>query len=109
LDRDRLDYARILVSTTSLEVIRTEASVMIDGVLFDFQIIEEWGLALGEDACLLDDEEVQDEDCHECPDIHADVVRHGDVNAIVDQLVADCEEEVCKRDSRQVSLASKEQ
>lgn len=34
-DRDRFDYARILLSMTSLEVIGTKASIMIDGVLFD--------------------------------------------------------------------------
>lgn len=96
MNRDRFDYARILVSTTLLEIIRTEASVMIDGVRFDFQIIEEWGCALGEGACLLDDEEVKEEDFHECPEIHVDVVGHGDVDAIVDQLTADWEAEVCK-------------
>jgi len=31
LERDRFDYARILLSTTSLEVINTEAQIMVDG------------------------------------------------------------------------------
>lgn len=96
LDRDRFDYARILLSTSSLEIIKTEACIMIDGVLFDFQIIEEWGFALGEDACLFDDEEGQDVDSHECPDIHDDVVACGDFDALVNHLTTDFEEEVSK-------------
>jgi len=56
LDKERLDYARVLIATTSLEVITDYAKMVVDGVLFEFKIIEEWGFALGEDACLFDEE-----------------------------------------------------
>ena len=39
MDRDRFDYVRILRSTTSLEIINSAAQIMVDGLLFDFQII----------------------------------------------------------------------
>jgi len=102
-DRDRFDYARILLSTTSLEVIRTEASILIDGVLFDVQIIEEWGCTRVEDACLLDDEEVQYEECQECPEVHAEGVGNGDIDAIVNHLTADWEDVVGEQAHRQKS------
>lgn len=57
MDRDRFDYARILLSTFSLDIIKTEAQIMVDGVLFNLHIIEEWGFSMGEDACLFDEEE----------------------------------------------------
>jgi hypothetical protein len=47
LDKVRFDYARVLISTTSLEILNTEAKVMVDGEVFDFHIIEEWGFLLG--------------------------------------------------------------
>ncbi|MCI18222.1 sulfate transporter [Trifolium medium] len=56
VERDRLDYARILIATSALEVVKCVEKVMIDGELIEVKIIEEWGLALGEDACLFDNE-----------------------------------------------------
>jgi len=61
VDRDRFDYARILVSTSSLEIINTKVCVMVDGVLVDCHIIEEWGFSLGEDAYLFDEEDSQND------------------------------------------------
>jgi len=57
LDKGRLDYARVLISTSSLDVIKANATIMLDGKIFDFQIVEEGGFLVGEDACLSDDEE----------------------------------------------------
>jgi len=41
VEKERLDYARVLISTTSLEVTNTGANIMVDGVIFYFKIIEE--------------------------------------------------------------------
>lgn len=49
-DKDGLDYARVLVATSSLDVINVYAKVVVDGVLLYFKIIKEWGFTLGEDA-----------------------------------------------------------
>ena len=54
--KDRFDYARILLATSSLEVLNISKSILIDGELVELKIIEEWGFAIGEDACLLDDD-----------------------------------------------------
>ena len=86
LERDRFDYARILLSTNSLEVINTEAQIMVDGVLFNFKIIEEWGYSLGEDACLLDEEQDFDEASSELPEAHVEDVDCGDVDVLVNHF-----------------------
>jgi len=56
-----------------------------------------------EDACLLDDEEVQYEECQECPEVHAEGVGHGDIDAVVNHLTTDWEDVVGKQESRQKS------
>jgi hypothetical protein len=56
--KDRLDYARVLIATTSLAVIKKVENVLVDGSLEVVQIIEEWGYELGDDACLLEDDSV---------------------------------------------------
>jgi len=86
VDRDRFDYARVLLSTTSLDIIHSGAQVLIDGVLFDLQIIEEWGYSLGEDACLLDDEESQDDASSGTPEEHVDVLGTEDVNELLQHI-----------------------
>ena len=62
LDKVRFDYAHVLISTSSLDIIKSAAMVMVVGSIFEFQFIEEWGFSLGEDACLGDDEESQADD-----------------------------------------------
>jgi hypothetical protein len=56
--KDRFDYARVLLATSSLDVINFVEKVLIDGQLVELKIIEEWGYAIGEDACLLEEEDV---------------------------------------------------
>jgi hypothetical protein len=52
--KDRFDYARALLATSSSEIINFSKRILIDGVMVDLKIIEEWGFAIGEDACLLE-------------------------------------------------------
>jgi len=59
---------------------------MIDGVLFDFQIIEEWDFALGEDACIIDEEEPQDYASSEMHGEHNECTSSGDVDALLHHL-----------------------
>ena len=89
LDRDRFDYARVLVSTSSLDIIKHEASVVVDGVLFEFKIMEEWGFSLGEDACLIDDEASQADDRSEMPEDLDTGFGGGDVDDLLNTLSAD--------------------
>ncbi|GAU28487.1 hypothetical protein TSUD_294900 [Trifolium subterraneum] len=60
MERDRLDYARVLVATSSVEVINYTANILIDEVLVEIKFLEEWGLNLGEDACLVEEEVKQE-------------------------------------------------
>jgi len=86
LGKERLDYARVLASTSSLEILNLNTSVLIDGVLSKLNIIEEWGFSLCEDACLIDDDansvevnsnfEVQHDNAGDC----------GDVNDLIQKL-----------------------
>jgi len=55
LERERFDYARVLVSTPSLDIISVVDKLLIDGVLMEVKIVEEWGFSIGEDACLFEE------------------------------------------------------
>ena len=88
LDRDRFDYARILVATNSLDVIKQEASIVVDGVPLEFKIIEEWGYSVGEDLCLVDDEASQADDRFEMPEDFDTGFGGRDVDELVNTLSA---------------------
>ncbi|MCI78834.1 sulfate transporter, partial [Trifolium medium] len=55
-DKDRLDFARVLVATSDLEIVNKVETVLVDGIMVEVKIVEEWGYALGEDTCLFEDE-----------------------------------------------------
>jgi len=52
VDKARLDFARILVSTTQLDIVNTTSEFSIDGCAYVIKLMEEWGCNLGEDAFL---------------------------------------------------------
>jgi len=52
LASQRFDFARVLVFTSSFEVINMTDHISIDGVFVEIKIIEGWGFNLGEDVCL---------------------------------------------------------
>jgi hypothetical protein len=54
--KERLDYARVLLATPALTVIKKEEHLLVDGCLVEIKIIEEWGYDLGDDACLLEND-----------------------------------------------------
>ncbi|MCH84567.1 sulfate transporter, partial [Trifolium medium] len=58
LDRERFDYARVLVATSSMTILNASEVLLVDGVKVEVKIIEEWGFNVGEDACLFEREEV---------------------------------------------------
>jgi hypothetical protein len=55
LERDRFDYARVLISTPSLEVINVSAHLLVDDSVVEIKMIEECSFNLREDACLEED------------------------------------------------------
>ena len=86
IDKVCIDYARVLISTSTLDIINTGAKVMVDGALFDFKIVEEWGFSLGKDACLGDDEESQGDDESRQDGVHDEVAASGDVDNLLNHL-----------------------
>lgn len=54
MDRDRFDYARILIATSSLEVVDCVEKISVDGEVVEIRIIEEFGFNIGDDVCLYD-------------------------------------------------------
>ena len=52
VDKARLDFARLLVSTPNIEIVNKSLEFFIDGTKFDIKLVEEWGCLLGEDALL---------------------------------------------------------
>jgi hypothetical protein len=73
MEKSRFDFARILVSTTHVEVIKQSSVFFIDGRKFHVNMFEEWGYNLGEDAFLtevnLDPASDDDKQFHEEDDL----------------------------------------
>jgi len=84
LNRERFDYAKVLVATASLDIVNTTDIILIDGELVDIKMCEEWGFNLGDDACLFDAEE--ESNCSN-DDGHANFQRDSEVAHNVDILV----------------------
>ena len=92
LDKGRFDYARVLISTSSLDIVSAVDRVIIDGSLVEIKIVEKWGFNIGEDACLFEGDEErksQSDTMEDCGD--PEVGRN--VDTLVDQIVKDLEEE----------------
>lgn len=91
VDKERFDYARVLVATPSLEVVNSVAKIVVDGEIVDVRIVEEWGFSFGDDACLFEPDDdsqssLSDHDAHICQendflvnDIVNDLVEEGKV------------------------------
>ncbi|KEH37388.1 transmembrane protein, putative [Medicago truncatula] len=56
LNKERLDFARVLLATSSLDILSSVATLLGDAILMDFKIVEEWGFSIGEDACLYEED-----------------------------------------------------
>jgi len=66
---------------------------MVDGEIFDFKIIEEWGFTIGEDACLFDNVETQADDELQSEGVHEEMAAIGDVKALLHHLSEDWQKE----------------
>jgi len=88
LNRERFDYARVLVATSSLDIVNVTDSILIDGVEVNNKMYEEWGFNLGDDACLYNVDEGSNSSND---DRHTDLQRDPDavnnVDTLVDNLV----------------------
>ena len=56
LDKERFDYALVLLATSSLEVVNVFDKFLVEDVMVEVNIIKEWGFSLGEDVCLFEED-----------------------------------------------------
>lgn len=90
LDKARLDFARVLISTQVLEIINSSIEVFIDGQIFLLKLVEEWGCNLGEDAFLSEDvSDSRTEALSHQNDAPGMEDYQGDLDALVDDLSND--------------------
>ncbi|GAU34888.1 hypothetical protein TSUD_144190 [Trifolium subterraneum] len=92
-DRDRLDFARVLISTSGLEIINRVEKVLVDGALTEIKIVEEWGYTLGEDTCLFEDESGSEASQTNNEVVHDDPGDRREVDMLVEKLVDGLEKE----------------
>jgi hypothetical protein len=59
-EKDRLDFARVLIATSELDIVTTTEKVLVDGVVEEIRIVEAWGYAMGEDTCLFEEENMSE-------------------------------------------------
>ncbi|XP_039690367.1 uncharacterized protein [Medicago truncatula] len=90
VEKERFDYARILVATNSLEIINCSEKLLIDGVLVTVKVVEEWGFNIGDDACLYEEEENGSIEGQADPeDVHIDHEHEVNADFLVDKIVQD--------------------
>ena len=75
VSKARLDYARVLVSTSQIEILNTTSDYVIDGRKFILKLVEEWGYVLGEDAFLPEVESSPEASCHPNEDVGVEEVQ----------------------------------
>jgi hypothetical protein len=85
VEKDRLDFARVLIATSSLAVVKRVERLLVDGAIVDVHVIEEWGYDLGDDAFLLVDDRVTEASLQGDEELRCD----PEASHQVDKLVED--------------------
>ncbi|GAU49838.1 hypothetical protein TSUD_408070 [Trifolium subterraneum] len=86
-DKEKHDFAQVLIATSDLEIVKRVENVLVDETLVEIKILEEWGYALGEDTCLFEEESGTKEaqsDNEEGPD---DPEARRNVDILIENLV----------------------
>ncbi|CAJ2673057.1 unnamed protein product [Trifolium pratense] len=80
MEKERIDFARVLIATPNLEIVNTTVTVLVDGIQCEVKIVEEWGYTLGEDNCLfeVDDISVSSHSEHEEGQVDPEASHHLD-------------------------------
>jgi hypothetical protein len=89
VDKVRLDFARILVSSPHIKIVNKLEEFLIDGTKFVIKLVEEWGCNLGEDVFLTDvDSESRPDDLQQPLDEDRldEVQGEWELDALVDDL-----------------------
>ena len=86
LNRERFDYARVLISTSSLDVVNVSGTVLVDGEMVVIEMIEEWGFNICGDACLYDEDDKSVSPTQENAYIHDDFDFNKNVENLADTI-----------------------
>jgi len=89
LNRERFDYARVLIATTSIEIVNVSEQLIIDGEMVSIKITEEWGFNFGDDVCLYDEDEKSATSSQGNVEIHDDFDLDNNVVMMADKIVND--------------------
>jgi len=100
IDKERLDFARVLLSTFSVEIINVVDNILVGDTLVELKIIEEWGFNLGEDVCQFEEDDMSVTSHAD----HEEVARGEDVENAVDLIVEKLEEEVGEAEGCNVNV-----
>ncbi|XP_045798023.1 uncharacterized protein LOC123892263 [Trifolium pratense] len=96
VDRGRLDFARVLIATSDLDIIKIVETVMVDGLTVDINIVEEWGYAMGEDTCLFVDDSESEASHFDFEEGHIDLEERRNVDAVIESIAEGLERDVCE-------------
>lgn len=89
VEKERFDFARVLIATTSIEAINCSEKLLIDGDLVTIKIVEEWGFNFGDDACLYDEGENSSDEQSNQKDVQLEHDVELNADLLVDKLVKD--------------------
>ncbi|XP_045830922.1 uncharacterized protein LOC123922227 [Trifolium pratense] len=95
VEKDKLDFARVLIATPNLDIINSVESILVDGGQVDVKIVEEWGYALGEDYCLVEEERGSEAVQSECGEGHVDPEVSRDVDLLINNITEGLEDAAC--------------
>jgi hypothetical protein len=93
LGRKLFDFARVLIATSFLDFVNLVDKILVDGVLVEVKIIEEWRFNLGEDAFLFEEKDGSKSSCSDHADVQGDPEAGNHVDILVDKIVEELAEE----------------
>ncbi|PNY15039.1 cysteine-rich receptor-like protein kinase, partial [Trifolium pratense] len=94
-EKERLDFARVLIATPNLDIIKRVEIVLVDGIQVKVTIAEEWGYAMGEDHCLFEEETESDAAQSDCGEADVDPEVRRNVDILVNNITDGIEDENC--------------
>jgi len=111
VDKTRLDFACILISTPQIEILNMSSDFITDGSLYSIKMVEEWGCNLGEDAFLTEtDTESRTEPLPHCNNGNGmeEVQGEWELDDLVNNLHKEWSLHEGKRDGKENELEEKE-
>jgi hypothetical protein len=88
-DKDRLDFARVLIATPVLDIVNKTERLLVDGAQVEIKIVEEWGYAMGEDTCLFEEENGSEASPTDVDVGYDGQEGHRDVDLLIEKLAGE--------------------